>query len=258
MTPDGQKRQVDLQHAVRMRAAGRWPTPNTVDAKGGSRKGATGQQLTHVVRARALWPTPTVTGNNNRKGASPTSGDGLLTVAKNPALWPTPMAADGERHSLSYGRGNLTLLGQARRWPTPRSADAERRPSRSSPNTVRRLASGKANLGEFVQERAYWPTPTASPWRSGRASEATLSRNSRPLNEVALSRTGPAEPLASPGPSPSTPPPGKLSVIFTEYLMGFPSGWTDLGDSETQSYLKWRKSSGAPSSRRKRTTPATE
>jgi hypothetical protein len=38
-----------------------------------------------------LWPTPTVCGNYNRKGASPTSGDGLATVVKN---WPTPNARD--------------------------------------------------------------------------------------------------------------------------------------------------------------------
>jgi len=34
-----------------------------------------------------LWPTPTIHGNYNRKGASKTSGDGLATAVK---LWPTP------------------------------------------------------------------------------------------------------------------------------------------------------------------------
>ena len=33
------------------------------------------------------WPTPTVCGNYNRKGASATSGDGLATAVK---TWPTP------------------------------------------------------------------------------------------------------------------------------------------------------------------------
>ena len=33
------------------------------------------------------WPTPTVCGNYNRKGASPTSGDGLATAVQK---WPTP------------------------------------------------------------------------------------------------------------------------------------------------------------------------
>lgn len=33
---------------------------------------------------RGLLPTPTIKGNYNRKGASPTSGDGLATVADGP------------------------------------------------------------------------------------------------------------------------------------------------------------------------------
>jgi hypothetical protein len=36
-----------------------------------------------------LWPTPTVCGNYNQKGMSPTSGDGLATAVK---MWPTPTA----------------------------------------------------------------------------------------------------------------------------------------------------------------------
>lgn len=38
-----------------------------------------------------LWPTPSVCGNYNRKGASKTSGDGLATAVK---MWPTPLARD--------------------------------------------------------------------------------------------------------------------------------------------------------------------
>lgn len=59
--PAGRKRQVDLAHEVRMMATGE-------------------------------WPTITICGNNNRKGASPTSGDGLATAARE---WPTPKEVDG-------------------------------------------------------------------------------------------------------------------------------------------------------------------
>ena len=37
--------------------------------------------------AVALWPTPSVNGNHNRRGLSEHSGDGLATAVK---LWPTP------------------------------------------------------------------------------------------------------------------------------------------------------------------------
>lgn len=46
--------------------------------------------LTQVVR---MWPTPSVCGNYNRKGASKTSGDGPATAVKK-TMWPTPTARD--------------------------------------------------------------------------------------------------------------------------------------------------------------------
>ena len=54
-----------------------------------------------------------------------------------------------------------------------------------------------------------WPTPTARDWRSGKSSEKTRARNSRPLSE-----------RAAPG--------GPLNPTWVEWLMGFPIGWTDF------------------------------
>jgi len=82
-----------------------------------------------------MWPTPTVCGNYNRKGASATSGDGLATAVMKCA------------------------------------------------------------------------TPTARDWKSGKASDATMERNSRPLSE----QIG-----------------GSLNPTWVEWLMGWPLGWTDL------------------------------
>ena len=56
------------------------------------------------------------------------------------------------------------------------------------------------------------PTPTARDWRSGKASEATHARNSRPLSEVIG---------------------GHLNPEFVEYLMGFPIGFTACEHWET-------------------------
>lgn len=49
------------------------------------------------------WPTPTVCGNHNRKGASATSGDGLATAVKK-RIWPTPCA------SASKGSSQASLV----------------------------------------------------------------------------------------------------------------------------------------------------
>lgn len=53
-----------------------------------------------------VWPTPTVCGNHNRKGASATSGDGLATAVK---MFPTPQASDNRN------RGNADTPAIARR-----------------------------------------------------------------------------------------------------------------------------------------------
>jgi DNA (cytosine-5)-methyltransferase 1 len=50
-------------------------------------------------------------------------------------------------------------------------------------------------------------TPTARDWKSGKASDATMERNSRPLSE----QIG-----------------GSLNPTWVEWLMGWPLGWTDL------------------------------
>ena len=59
-------------------AAQTWPTPTKSDGTGGP--GCSGRAGGLNLRTAVTLPTPTVCGNYNRKGASPTSGDGLATV----------------------------------------------------------------------------------------------------------------------------------------------------------------------------------
>lgn len=99
----------------------------------------------------ALWATPTLNGNYNRKGASATSGDGLDTQVR---MWPTPSAEDNR------GRGNL-----------------------STPAVQRRARIGKQlGLSMVVSDKS-----------------------------------------------------GRLSPLWTEWLMGYPVGWTDFEPLETPS-----------------------
>ena len=104
-----------------MAKQGLWPTPQYHDARPGHpervlRKGPGGMR--NLCDDVTMWPTPTVNGNHNRKGASPTSGDGLATAV---TMFPTPVAADSDRTSDTYSGGNPTLLG-AVNWPTPRAS----------------------------------------------------------------------------------------------------------------------------------------
>jgi DNA (cytosine-5)-methyltransferase 1 len=69
------------------------------------------------------WPTPTVDGNYNRKGASSTSGDGLATAVK---MWPTPRASewkgtgplDSKSHRYRLEKGYLDATVQEREQVT--------------------------------------------------------------------------------------------------------------------------------------------
>lgn len=87
------------------------PTPTASDygTNQGGASGRTGKarpSLSTMAR-RGLWPTPTVCGNHNKAGASPTSGDGLATAVKR---WPTPCSRDGKG---PWSTGTGTDLPQA-------------------------------------------------------------------------------------------------------------------------------------------------
>ena len=71
------------------------PTPRTSDGNGAGLHGDGGMDLR---TAAQLIPTPTVNGNNNRKGLSEKSGDGLSTWAKK--MLPTPTTNDSKNSSL--------------------------------------------------------------------------------------------------------------------------------------------------------------
>jgi len=58
--------------------------------------GRTMSERTTTANAAGYLPTPTVSGNNNRKGVSKTSGDGLATWVRK-QYYPTPQASDVKR-----------------------------------------------------------------------------------------------------------------------------------------------------------------
>jgi hypothetical protein len=107
MTADGQCWELPMSgRRTDVRDSGLWLTPTVEDAgrmgsaadwekytKNGQTSGA---RLRNQVQASVqMWPTPTVCGNYNRKGASPTSGNGLATAVK---MWPTPTCQDAKNN----------------------------------------------------------------------------------------------------------------------------------------------------------------
>ena len=99
--------------------SGFWRTPDTgaggtvsetvlKEMANGNWKRPSGQtrqlRLQDQVRLPQLWPTPTVCGNNNRKGLTKTSGDGLATAV---LTYPTPKCQDAEAALFDRRKGNL-------------------------------------------------------------------------------------------------------------------------------------------------------
>lgn len=183
-----------------------------------------------------------------KENAKTPNGNGCgtpLAMAAN--LWSTPnakCAEDSQTHRSGERSEELLLTGQARQWATPRNAD-HKGACQATETTRRRPASGQANLPEQAQEA--WATPTASPWRSGEASQETLDRNARPLNEQVTSLSSlpvPATETAGPQSSPAGPTSRRrLSPAFVCWLMGMPSplwtnpGWTSFGRAGMESWL---------------------
>lgn len=145
------------------------------------------------------------------------------TIETGSGLWvPTPCATDAKpftggnlyvtktgtvRHMRPDGKSsNRGLAASALMWPTPTS---------SLGTNGGRVTPAKAREGgtliEALSARTF-ATPTARDWRSGKASQATHDKNSRPLSE----QIG-----------------GSLNPTWVEWLMGWPIGWTDLRPSAT-------------------------
>jgi len=93
-------------------------------------------------------------------------------------------------------------------------------------NVASRLANGEPYKAKLEQAVALWPTPKSSDYKAARIwpIEKTKSR------DMALRET-----IAERDPSAIG---GRLNPEWVEWLMGFPTGWTDLKDSETPSSPK--------------------
>jgi len=130
------------------------------------------------------------------------------TAANDSGLWPTPLANShtGAGHGPNKtGSPNLQTMVKA--WPTPDAHMGSGGRTSKMPPTGKRANGTKQQI--TLNDAVKWScaTPTARDWRSGKASQATHDRNSRPLSE----QIG-----------------GSLNPTWVEWLMGWPLGWTDL------------------------------
>ena len=143
--------------------------------------------------------------------------------------WPTVTAGAPEARALTGAprgtRKNPTIMDAVQQWHTPRASMA-----------------GNENPTTFVTRNAdRWPTPCQTDHkgsmklgqRKGQLSEATevkfhCSHQARKISDNG-NESSATTPIARP----------RLNPNFTEWLMGFPIGWTDCAHAETPCSHWW-------------------
>jgi len=117
--------------------------------------------------------------------------------------WPTPVA-DGDR-AVNYKQGGTSLGYAARMWATPTAVEWKGR----GPNSKQQGLAEQAKM---------WPTPRSSEHKD--CGPVGSKSHTHMLDRKYLCAAT----------KESDRPTGKLNPQWVEWLMGYPVGWTDLGD----------------------------
>jgi len=162
-----------------------------------------------TVVGRRMWPTPTAV-------TRPMEGNVRLYRAKIAAGEMTEQEAEA-----ILGKSVWEAQGKVKEmWPTPIASTG----MAEEITTVKaRLDNGTVYKHRLVEAVAMWPTPTHGKLAGGSGAfqkvadlylDGTISDEERKAMQAGNG--------------------GKLNPTWVEWLMGFPTGWTDLKDSETQ------------------------
>ena len=149
-----------------------------------------------------LWPTPTVCGNYNRKGASATSGDGLATVVTQ-RTWPTPNCI-GFRSD-----GELAILAKSAKDESEYLAMSHR-----ACNSKR---------------MRFWPTATATAYKGWSPNHNRAMTDDRLDYSVERESFQPGQQT----------PPKRLNPAWVEVLMGWPNEMTSLNPISSVKMCFW-------------------
>jgi DNA (cytosine-5)-methyltransferase 1 len=176
--------------------------PNTGEIESGSSPRKMIPKETQKSGTPRMWPTP----------SAQQAGDGdfietLQTKDGKPA-------EPGQRaYNPKTGKHSQVTLNRAvKMWPTPTARDYKD----TGPNTNYEKIAKKGKLAGAVM----WPTPQAADNRDrGNMSTPAIKRRIEKGKQVMLSMS-------------VSEKSGALNPEWVEWLMGFPSGWTNLKESQ--------------------------
>lgn len=206
---------VPLEPHIKGNVYGLWRTPKASDGDHGGPNARDKSGRLHLSAQAARWPTPTVFGNHNRKGLSKKSGDGLATAVK---MWPTPQSHDSQKGYLNrverFGtkHGGRNLNDEVLMFPTPSATDYK---GAGKTGKLRDRLDYAAERG--ATKKKVFATTQARDYRTGQKTRWNNPNRSRNLND----QIG-----------------GQLNPTWVEWLMGLPTGWTDLKCLETAKSFK--------------------
>ncbi len=190
---------------------------------------------------------------------------GRRTGGKGCGLLPTPCGNEGRNRKLPDGKRGWGLESLIKMWPTPQVFDAndcQKGPEAVLRDKNRRVMGGSGGPSKNLREVVSWATPSCRDWKSGKASQETMGRNARPMNEAVVS--GGKRTLPTPSASMVTMqdmeqakfagsadrpkyadcPGGALNPEWVEWLMDVPLGFTDLKPLAICRFQAWLRQHG--------------
>ncbi len=229
-----------------------WQTPgsDSFRGRGGNRKDEAG-----LDRQARMWPTPQTRDEKNpRTRPREERPHNPANLGDEAVLWPTPRTPTGgaesaeRKQELGRTESGGDLQAAAQLWPNPKTTDwrsglvsdetatKNSRPlceavCRSSLQDQPTETSGPPSSSDGPTSLPLWPTPQGhSPGDSRQPFQTPLDRAVRP--ELATKT----------GPSTSENSKRRLNVLFVEWLMSLPLGWSGCEPLATGSFRSWLRS----------------
>jgi hypothetical protein len=168
-----------------------------------------------------------------------------LTDATESGLWRTPQAGEGNGGGQAGSKRVLNGHSMYLRdqvldptmWPTPCAQEDGKTPEAHLAMKARMKGGPRYTITSLAVAVKRWPTPVARDYKGqGMSRERRATRPPDNLCSAVHLETGS----------------GSLNPTWVEWLMGYPLGWTDCGDSATRSSRRSRSGSAGASSRPKR------